>query len=159
MEAAETLRIDLKPSRRLACLLGFFHAVAIVSACISLSGWAQYLVAGGVLLSAVGCLAQALLRVPAAAVSLELRPDGSASWRDRRGAWREGRLEGGQLVWPALIILGLRQSRPSRKWIVLMPDSARADELRRLRVWLRWQPEPGPVGRKLPAPPNNPTAI
>ena len=159
MEAAETLRVALKPSHWLACLLGFFHALAIVSACISLNGWAQYLVAGGVLLSAVGCLAEVLFRLPAAAVSLELRADGSASWSDRRGARHEGWLNGGQFVWPSLIVLGIKQSGRSRKWIVLMRDSAPADDLRRLRVWLRWQPEPRPDGRKPPVLPSNPPSI
>ena len=156
MEAAETLRIALRPSRRLAFLLGFFHALAIVSAGISLNGWAQYLVAAGVLLSAAGCLAEVLLRRPATAVSLELRADGSASWRESRGTWREGRLEGGQLVWPALVILGIKQARRRRKWIVLMPDSAPADDLKRLRVWLRWQPEARLDRRKPPAIRSNP---
>ena len=70
--------------------------------------------------------------------ALELRTEGRAAWRDRGGDWHEGRLRRANFVSVPLIVIGLDHPKPSRKWIVLLPDSGPADEMRRLRVWLRW---------------------
>ncbi len=141
MERAEPLRIELKPSRSLVCILGVAHALAFFSAWISLSGWPQVLVLIGALLSATGCLVVALLVSPSAAHALELHPDGRASWRDRTGLWHEGRLGGQRFAAPALVVLGLEQAQRGCQRIVLMPDSVDGDGFRRLRVWLRWRRE------------------
>jgi toxin CptA len=141
MERAEPLRIEFKPSRSLVCILGIAHALALLSAWVSLSGWPQVLVLIGVLLSAAGCLVVALLVAPSAAHALELHPDGRASWRDRTGLWHEGRLGGQRFAVPALVVLGLEQAQRGCHWIVLMPDSVNDNEFRRLRVWLRWRRE------------------
>lgn len=148
MESAGTLRIDLKPSLWLAGLLGTVHALALVAVCLSLGGWPRFLVVSGVLLSGLACVVETRQRSLAAAVSLQLNPDGRASWRDRSGRWHEGRLEGGQFVSAALVVLSLRRAELRRKWLVLAPDSASTDELRRLRVWLRWRAEASPDERK-----------
>ncbi len=79
----------------------------------------------------------------AAAVSLELRADGHASWRDRNGEWHEGRLGADHFVSTALVVMGLDQIERGRKWVVLMADSASPEELRRLRIRLRWSDEAG----------------
>jgi hypothetical protein len=141
MERAEPLRIELKPSRALVCILGIVHALALLTAWVSLNGWAQVLVLIGTLVSAAGCLVEALLVSPSAAHALELHPDGRASWRDRTGLWHEGRLGGQRFATPALVVLGLEQAQRSSQWIVLMPDSVKDDALRSLRVWLRWRRE------------------
>lgn len=141
MERAEPLRIELKPSRSLVCILGIAHALALLSAWVSLSGWPRVLVLVGVLLSVTGCLVVALLVSPSAVRALELHPDGRASWRDRTGHWHEGRLGGQRFAAPALVVLGLEQAQRGCRWIVLMPDSINNDEFRRLRVWLRWRRE------------------
>ncbi len=141
MERAEPLRIELKPSRSLVCVLGIVHALALVSAWVSLGGWVQVLVIIGTLASAAGCLTEALLVSPSSAHALELHPDGRASWRDRAGLWHEGRLGGQRFAVPALVVLGLEHAPRRGRWIVLMPDSAEGDALRNLRVWLRWRRE------------------
>jgi hypothetical protein len=41
-----------------------------------------------------------------------------------------------------LVVVCLLQPMLRRKWIVILRDSVPADEFRRLRVWLRWRPEP-----------------
>jgi hypothetical protein len=146
MSAAPILRFDLKPSIRLAGVLLVAHILALTALCVSLAGWARYLAGGGVLLSAAACLAGALNRSSSTAVSLELHADGRASWRDRNGAWHEGRLAGGHFVSAALVVLGLIQPGTRRKSLVLMADSASPEDFRRLRVWLRWRGEPDSGG-------------
>src|SRR6266540_116202 len=137
MPAAPALRIDLKPSLQLAALLGVAHILALAAAWVSLAGWPRYLVACGVLLSGAVCLVETLHRSSTGAVSLELHADGRASWRDRNGAWHEGKLGADHFVSTALVVMGLDQVERGRKWVVLMADSAPAEELRRLRIWLR----------------------
>ena len=139
MSAASTLQLDLKPSLKLAGLLLVAHAVALAAVWVSLAGWPRVLVGFGILLSGTGCLAEVLHRSPRAAVSLELREDGRAAWRDRNGGWHEGRLRSDHFVSAALVVLGLDQTGRGRKWLVLMGDSALPEDFRRLRVWLRWR--------------------
>jgi len=143
MPAASTLQLDLKPSLRLAGLLLAVHALALVAACVSLAGWPRVLVGFGVLLSGAGCLAEVLQRSPRAAVALELREDGGASWRDRGGSWHEGRLRSDHFVSAVLVVMGLDVAGYGRKWLVLLGDSALPEDFRRLRVWLRWRRDVG----------------
>jgi len=146
MSAASTLQLDLKPSLKLAGLLLLAHVLVLAAAWVSLAGWPQVLVGFGILLSCVGCLAEVLQRSSRAAVSLELREDGGASWRDRRGRWHEGRLRSDHFVSAALVVLGLDQTGRGHKWLVLMGDSALPEDFRRLRVWLRWRRDAGSGG-------------
>ena len=141
MSAAATLQFDLKPSLKLAGLLVLAHVFALAAVWVSLTGWPQYLVGCGVLLSGAGWLAEVLHRSSRAAVSLEFHEDGRASWRDGNGAWHEGKLGSDHFVSAALVVLGLDQTGRGRKWLVLMADSALPEDFRRLRVWLRWRRE------------------
>src|SRR6266849_595186 len=153
MPAAITLQIDLRPSLQLAVLLGVAHVLALAAAWVSLADWPLYLVGSGVLLSGAACLVETLHRSSTATVSLELHADGRASWRDRNGAWHEGRLGADHFVSTALVVMGLDQNEQCRKWVVLMADSASTEELRRLRIWLRWRRAGGSAGSVDPAPP------
>ena len=146
MSAASTLQLDLKPSFKLAGLLLVAHVLALAAAWVSLAGWPQVLVGFGILLSGAGCIAEVLQRSSRAAVSLELREDGGASWRDRDGAWHEGRLRSDHFVSAAVVVLGLDQTGRGHKWLVLMGDSALPEDFRRLRVWLRWRRDAGSGG-------------
>src|SRR6266487_3334693 len=133
MPAAATLQIDLRPSLQLAAVLAVAHVLALAVAWVS--------------------LAETLHRSPTAAVSLELHSDGRASWRDRNGTWHEGRLGADHFVSTALVVMGLEQVGRGRKWVVLMADSASTEELRRLRIWLRWRRAAGSAGSVDPTPP------
>jgi len=139
MSAASTLQLDLKPSLKLAGLLLVAHAVALVAAWVSLTGWPRVLVGFGILLSGTGCLAEVLQRSSRAAVSLALRDDGGASWRDRNGRWHDGRLRHDHFVSAAFVVLGLDLTGSGCKWLVLLDDSTSPEGFRRLRVWLRWR--------------------
>lgn len=152
MSAATTLQIELRPSLQLAALLGVAHAFALAAAWVSLADWPRYLVGSGVLLSGAACLVEILHRSSTAAVSLELHADGRASWRDRDGIWHEGKLGADHFVSTALVVMGLEQMERGRKWVVLMADSASAEELRRLRIWLRWRHGAGSAGAVDPPP-------
>lgn len=66
-----------------------------------------------------------------------LRWDGAGWWwRDARGAVAPLRFRGATL-WPGLLVLDFRAADGSRRALVLLPDSAAADGLRRLRAVLR----------------------
>jgi hypothetical protein len=58
-------------------------------------------------------------------------------WQDENGH-RELVLAGSITVWPKLIILPFKEpGHGQRKTLILLPDSASADDLRCLRSWLR----------------------
>lgn len=137
--------IEFRPSRIFAGGLVGAHGLALLAAWVSLSGWVHMLVAFGVCLSALGCLAEALQWSGRAAVALELRADGRARWRDRKGLWHESLLGNDHFLSPVLMVVGLLTGGRSRKRIVLFSDSAAPEELRRLRVRLQWhiRGEPG----------------
>ena len=140
MSDPSTLRIEIRPSRELAALLAAAHILALVAAWIALGGWPRYLVEFGILLSAAGCLAEVFQRSDRSATSVELRGDGSASWRDRAGVWHEGRLGRDHYLSPVLVVVELRREDRGRKRIVLFVGSTPSEEMRRLRIWLRWHP-------------------
>src|SRR2546428_11347688 len=115
MSAASTLQVDLKPSLKLAGLLLVAHVLALAAAWVSLAGWPQVLVGFGILLSGTACLAEVLQRSSRAAVSLELREDGRASWRDRNGGGGEGRPRRGPFFFAGLGGPGGRQGGGGRQ--------------------------------------------
>ena len=133
------LRIDLRPSKFLAIALALAHGLALYAVWISLSGWPRALAGLAVLASLATTLLRALLRIGRSAVSIELADDGRASWKDRRGAWHEGALGGSHFVSPLLVVVELKPLDRGAKRVILLADSAAWDDLRRLRVWLRWR--------------------
>ena len=92
------------------------------------------------LISCAVTTADALQRLPSSVVWLELQEDGTGRWRDRAG--REHSIRAARATWasPGMVVLGLASSRWRTRWLVLLPDSAAAEALRHLRVWLRWRP-------------------
>ncbi|MBT9590393.1 MAG: hypothetical protein IV089_05730 [Thiobacillus sp.] len=72
------------------------------------------------------------------AEALRITADGMLQCRDGAGEWREVEVLGDSLVSPALIVLRYRFETQRVRTQVLLPDSANAEDLRRLRVSLRW---------------------
>jgi hypothetical protein len=130
----DKLTIALRPSRILALALTLMAGTALGCAWISLPGLAFAPLAAGIILAWATQLAQALHRSERAARSLELDGQGPARWQDGSGQWQEAEILPGSYVSDWLIVLNMR-----KRALVILPDCASPDELRRLRVWLRWR--------------------
>jgi membrane-bound toxin of toxin-antitoxin system len=139
MSQTPSLRLDLKPSPVLAGALAAIHVLALAAVAAALAGWPLLLVCAGIALSLMATVAHALQRTGAGARALELRADGRAAWRDRAGRWREATVLAQRFVSPALVILALEDEALGRQWVVVPPDAADGESLRRLRAWLRWR--------------------
>ena len=137
---SQVLRISLQPSKRLAVSLAALHALALVSACVSLTGWPLVLVAAGVVLSAVHGTGEALQLWPGTPRSLEIHADGRAAWRDGGNRWHDCRVARATYVSAHLVVLGLQGEGWRARWLSLLADSADSESLRQLRVRLRWPP-------------------
>lgn len=141
MDAAAPLTITLKPSPRLAWLLGIAHAAAAGAVSVlELPAWLT--VALVVALAAHGVLQTlrlALLRRADAVVAVEAGRASGVPFRTRNGTWQAAQLLGSTYVSPALTVLNLKPVGARRaRHVVILPDAVDADDFRRLRVWLRW---------------------
>ena len=112
---------------------------AFASAWISLPGLAFPPVAAGIALAWAWHLAQALQRGRSATRTLELNATGGARCQDGLGQWLDAEILPGSYVSGWLIVLILGAGGRRRRALVLLPDAAATEELRRLRVWLRWR--------------------
>jgi hypothetical protein len=135
------LRIDLHPSRALACALALAHAAAAAAAMAALAQWyGCVLVAVALLANACWTLrCHALLRAPRAVVALDFRGECECSITRRAGSRLACRVQGSSYVSTRLVVLHLEESGRRRPYyVVLAPDSIAPDCFRRLRVRLRW---------------------
>lgn len=128
--------IELKPSRWLGLivvLMALLGALAIVLATLPLAiKWA--------LAAAVGTmLAFALLRQRSALPRLRIGRNGSLMLRNGSGEWKAASVLHDSFVSPLLCVVRLEVDG-KRQALTLLPDSAGAEPLRRLRVSLRWGP-------------------
>lgn len=71
---------------------------------------------------------------------LRIVADGRLQCRDGAAEWRDAEVVGDTFVSAALIVLRYRTPGRGVRSLSLLPDSAGADDLRRLRVSLRWAP-------------------
>jgi hypothetical protein len=112
---------------------------ALGCAWISLPRLAFAPVAAGIVLAWAWHLAQALQRGAGSVRALELAAKGTARWQDRAGQWHESEVLPSSYVsdWLVVVNLGVRGGRG--RSLALLPDCAAAEDLRRLRVWLRWR--------------------
>jgi toxin CptA len=133
-------RVALKPSPALAAALLVLHGLAAAAALTSFAGVSLWLILGGLVLSAACSVADALLRLPSSVLWFDLEEAGSGRWKDRAG--HEHSILKVIPTWlgAGMVVLGLSGGRWRTRWLVLLPDAADADALRRLRVWLRWRP-------------------
>jgi toxin CptA len=135
----QNLAVALRPSRILALALTLVAGAALASAAISLPGMALLPVAAGIALALVWHIPEALQRGERAVAALALDAEGGARWQDRSGRWHEAEILPGSYVSGWLVVLNLAEDGRRSRSLVLLPDSAAAEELRRLRVWLRWR--------------------
>jgi toxin CptA len=123
--------------------LTLMAAVALACTWISLPRPAFLPAAAGIALTWIWHLAPALQRGRRAVRALEVSEKGEARWQDGSGQWKQAEIGPGGYVSSWLMVVNL--DAPGRRGpsLVLVPDSAAAEDLRRLRVWLRWR-----LGRK-----------
>lgn len=137
---SQTLTVTLRPSRALALALTLMAGAALACTWISLPLAAFLPAAAGIALAWIWHLAPALQRGRRAVRALELRAQGDARWQDAAGQWNEAEIQSGTYVSNWLVVVDLGSPGRRGRSLVLLPDSAASEELRRLRVWLRWRP-------------------
>ncbi len=111
---------------------------ALACSWISLPPRAFVPVAAGIALAWAWHGAQALQLGGSAARALELNDQGGARCQDGLGQWHEAEILPGSYVSNWLLVVMLRAGG-RRRALVLLPDASSSEELRRLRVWLRWR--------------------
>jgi toxin CptA len=114
-------------------------AVALGCAWLSLSGIPLLLVATGIALAFILQVTGAGLQARRKVRCLELGTEGAARWQDGAGQWHQAEVLPDTFVSQWLIVLNLAEGGRRSFSLVLLCDSAPADELRQLRVWLRWR--------------------
>ena len=127
-------KIEPKPSRLLGLLLLGMTALSLLA----------------IHLAAIPAIVQVLMSLAVVALSvwgwmrgrfteaLRITGNGVLQCQDRHGEWCDVEVLGDSLVSPALIVIRYRPGAESIRTQVLFHDSAPADDLRRLRVLLRW---------------------
>ena len=70
--------------------------------------------------------------------SLRITADGGLQCLDDTAEWRDAEVLGDSFVAAGLIVLRYRTAGQKVRTLTLLPDMAEADDLRRLRVSLRW---------------------
>ncbi|MBT9539193.1 protein YgfX [Thiobacillus sp.] len=126
--------IELKPSR----LLGLLLAGMILLAWLAISLAAVPAAMQWVLAVGIGVMpGWAWLRA-SWLPRLRIAADGALQVLDDTDAWCTVEVLGDSFATTALIVLSYRLERQGRRSLTLLPDSAPADDLRRLRVALRW---------------------
>jgi toxin CptA len=126
--------IELKPSRLLGLVLLGMAGLALAAICLAAMPGTVRLVLGA---AVIGFAAWGWRQARCAAV-LRMQADGRLQSRDEQGEWRDVEVLGDSLVSPALIVLRFRTHSKRVRTLVLLADSADADDLRRLRISLRW---------------------
>lgn len=126
--------IELKPSRRLGLLL--LAMTALMLAAIQLAALPIALKAG-LGIAVAGLVAWGGWRAKPMAC-LRLAAGGRLQGRDGNSEWHDVEVLGDSFVSAGLIVLRYRSAGGPLRSLTLLPDSAAPDDLRRLRVQLRW---------------------
>jgi toxin CptA len=127
------LELTLRPSRIYAAVL--LPAAALASAGIGfadLPTWVRAVAATGLLAGMAQAWRQQKSR------PLGLRISQSGQMEILLDDWQAANIQGQAVVLPWLISLTAILENGAAKKLVLWPDSADADTLRKLRVWLKW---------------------
>jgi toxin CptA len=146
---APPLRLQIAASPLLAGALSLAHGVAILCAVLFLPDWwmsgpACAAIAG----SLVFHVRRAALQLSGRAVTeLLLMDGGKCELTLLTGGILSVTIEGSTFVAPVLIVLNVRQvGSGGLRSVVLMPDSAPEQDLRQVRVWLRYRVRPDAAG-------------
>ena len=126
--------IELKPSRLLGLLLLGMAAVALTAIQFAALPDTVQLALGSIVIG----LSVAGWRKTRCPEALRMTADGRLQRTDDQGEWRYVEVLRDSLASPALIVLRYRTSARHVRSLTLLPDSASPDNLRRLRVMLRW---------------------
>ena len=126
--------IELKPSRLMGLLLGGMTLLALSALYLAVLP----VVVHGLLGLAVVLIAARAWQRSRVPEVLRIAADGGLQCRNEQAEWKEIEILGDSLVTRYMIVLRYRVPGTRVQTRVLMADSAAADELRRLRVSLRW---------------------
>jgi toxin CptA len=140
--AARTIRVALRPSAILSAALIASHAAALAGLLASgLPGWAIGVSSVALALSLwQGLQRHALLRSARSVVALHLGDDGALTADLKDGSSRQAGVHPASSMLAFLTVALLRE--PERRFarpVVLAADSADPDDLRQLRVWMRFR--------------------
>lgn len=142
---ASPLRLRIAASPLLASALLLAHGAAIACAVLFLPGWwmpavAAVAIAGNLVFH----IRRDALQLSGHAVTELLLEDGArCELTLRNGETLAGNIEGSTFVAPLLIVINVSpEGQGRRRAAILMPDSAPAEDLRRVRVWLRHRVRP-----------------
>jgi toxin CptA len=142
---ASPLRLRVAASPLLAGALSLAHGAAIACIVLFLPGWWMPALASAVIAgNLVFHIRRDALQLSGHAVTeLLLEDGGRCGFTLKNGETLSGNIEGSTFVTPLLIVInvspaGLRRRRSA----ILLPDSAAAEDLRRVRVWLRHRVRP-----------------
>ena len=137
---APPFHLQIVASLLLAGALALAHGTAILCSILFLPGWwMPGLACVALAVSLVFHVRRDALQLSGAAVTgLLLRDGGQCELNLSDGGVLTGNIGGSTFVAPLLIVINVRLAGPGRsRSVVLMPDSAPAEDLRRVRVWLR----------------------
>lgn len=128
--------IELKPSRRLGLLLAGMIMLALLA--IGLASLPPGIgpILGMAVLGAGVKSRRHVLQLPP---RLRIVADGRLQAMEASGEWGDVEVRGDSFVSNVLIVLRYRCGQPPVRTLTLLPDSASADDLRRIRVSLRWK--------------------
>jgi hypothetical protein len=133
------LIIRFRHTAALCAAVLLLHLLAGACAVVALSGLSLALVVAGIGLSAIAHLRVLRLKGQAAIAEAACHVDGRL---ELAGPADEARtpatLEQGAVLAPWLAVLSARDHAGRRRMLTVTSGSAHADDLRRLRVWLRW---------------------
>jgi toxin CptA len=141
MAQADFIDVAIGPSRILGAILISMHAAAIASlGIVPVALWLR-ISAGLLLLMSAALMVRrhAYLQGPRACSRIRISSDGDCRLELAGDRIAAGRLQAGWFASPLLVVARVRclGERLARN-IVLLPDSADADTLRRLRIFLRF---------------------
>jgi len=128
--------IELKPSRRLGLLLLSMAALALLAVGLAALPVAVQLTLGA---AVIGLVVWGGRRARPGA-RLRVAAGGRLQCLDDALEWRDVEVLGDSFVSTGLIVLRYRTAGARLRTLTLLPDSAEAEVLRRLRVSLRWAP-------------------